>query len=163
MKNILLLSDTHSYIDKEAEEHYKNADEIWHAGDIGNVSVTDYLKKFSKLRAVFGNIDDHIIRKEFPENQIFEIENMKIWMIHIGGYPTKYSKKIDQLLQEIKPDIFICGHSHILKVIFDKKKNLLHLNPGAFGKHGFHKERTMLKFKLNKGKITDLHIISKPK
>jgi len=159
MKKILLLSDTHGYLDDQILKHVKQADEVWHAGDIGNINVTDTLKKHAILRAVYGNIDDHIIRKEFPLDEKFTIENTQVWMTHIGGYPNRYDKRIRQELSVTKPNIFISGHSHILKVMFDKKLNLLHLNPGAIGKHGFHKVRTMIRFKIDKERIYDLEII----
>ncbi|MBL4746888.1 MAG: metallophosphoesterase family protein [Flavobacteriaceae bacterium] len=159
MKKILLLSDTHGYIDDQILNHVKQADETWHAGDIGNISVTDTLKKHGTLRAVFGNIDDHIIRKEFPLDEKFTIENTKVWMTHIGGYPNRYDKRIKHDLAIHRPAIFISGHSHILKVIFDKKLNILHLNPGAVGKHGFHNVRTMIRFKIDLDRIYDLEII----
>lgn len=159
MKKILLLSDTHGYIDDQILKHVKQADEIWHAGDIGNIIVTDTLKKHTILRAVYGNIDDHIIRKEFPLDEKFTIENIQVWMTHIGGYPNRYDKRIKQELSITRPNIFISGHSHILKVMFDKKLNLLHLNPGAIGKYGFHKVRTMIRFKIDKERIYDLEII----
>ena len=159
MKKILLLSDTHSYIDAQILKFVKQADEIWHAGDIGNLSVTDTIKKLKPLRAVYGNIDDKDARAEFPLDNKFEIENVAVWMTHIGGYPNKYNLRIREEIKENPPKIFISGHSHILKVQFDKKLNLLHLNPGAAGNHGFHKIRTMLRFTVDKGKIENLEII----
>ena len=159
MKKILLLSDTHSYIDEQILKFVKQADEVWHAGDIGSLSVTDNIQKLKPLRAVFGNIDDKDARAEFPLDNNFVVENMSVYMTHIGGYPYKYKPRVKELLEKKRPKIFICGHSHILKVQFDKKLNLLHLNPGAAGKHGFHKIRTMLRFELNKGEIKNLEII----
>jgi len=159
LKKILLLSDTHSYIDDRILEYAKNADEIWHAGDFGNLEVIDELKKVGKLRGVFGNIDDAKIRAEFPEIAIFECEKVKIFMIHIGGYPHKYAPKVKEKLKEEKPQIFISGHSHILKVMYDKELEILHLNPGAAGKHGWHKMRTMLRFEVNGEKIENLEVI----
>ncbi len=159
MKKILLLSDTHSYIDDRILEYAKNADEIWHAGDFGNLEVIDELKKVGKLRGVFGNIDDAKIRAEFPEIAIFECEKVKIFMIHIGGYPHKYAPRVKEKLKEEKPQIFISGHSHILKVMYDKELEILHLNPGAAGKHGWHKMRTMLRFEVNGEKIENLEVI----
>lgn len=156
---ILLLSDTHSYIDDRILEYAKNADEIWHAGDFGNLEVIDKLKKAGKLRGVFGNIDDDKIRAEFSEIAIFECEKVKVLMIHIGGYPTKYAPRVKQLLKEEKPQLFISGHSHILKVMYDKDLEILHLNPGAAGKHGWHKMRTMLRFEINGEKIENLEVI----
>ena len=159
LKKILLLSDTHSYIDDRILEYAKNADEIWHVGDFGNLEVIDELKKVGKLRGVFGNIDDAKIRAEFPEIAIFECEKVKIFMIHIGGYPHKYAPKVKEKLKEEKPQIFISGHSHILKVMYDKELEILHLNPGAAGKHGWHKMRTMLRFEVNGEKIENLEVI----
>ena len=159
LKKILLLSDTHSYIDDRILEYAKNADEIWHAGDFGNLEVIDELKKVGKLRGVFGNIDEAKIRAEFPEIAIFECEKVKVFMIHIGGYPHKYAPRVKEKLKEEKPQIFISGHSHILKVMFDKELEILHLNPGAAGKHGWHKMRTMLRFEINGEKIENLEVV----
>ena len=159
MKKILLLSDTHSYIDNQILKFVKLADEVWHAGDIGNLKVTDTIKKIKHLRAVYGNIDNSDARLEFPLDAKFEVENVKIWMTHIGGYPNKYNFRIREELKRNPPKIFISGHSHILKVQYDKKLNLLHLNPGAAGNHGFHKIRTMLRFNLDNGEIKDLEVI----
>ena len=159
LKKILLLSDTHSYIDDRILEYAKNADEIWHAGDFGNLEVIDELKKVGKLRGVFGNIDDAKIKAEFPEINIFECEKVKIFMIHIGGYPNKYAPKVRQKLKDEKPQIFISGHSHILKVMYDKELEIFHLNPGAAGKHGWHKTRTMLRFEINGDKIENLEVV----
>ena len=156
---ILLLSDTHSYIDDRILEYAKNADEIWHAGDFGNLEVIDDLKKAGTLRGVFGNIDEVKIRAEFPEINIFECEKVKVVMIHIGGYPNKYAPRVKQILKEEKPQIFISGHSHILKVMYDKELEILHLNPGAAGKHGWHKMRTMLRFEINGEKIENLEVV----
>ena len=156
---ILLLSDTHSYIDDRILEYAKNADEIWHAGDFGNLEVIDDLKKERTLRGVFGNIDEAKIRAEFPEINIFECEKVKVVMIHIGGYPNKYAPRVKQILKEEKPQIFISGHSHILKVMYDKELEILHLNPGAAGKHGWHKMRTMLRFEINGEKIENLEVV----
>ena len=159
MKKILLLSDTHGYIDAQILKFVKQADEVWHAGDIGNLEVTDAIKNLKPLRAVYGNIDDKNARAEFPLDHRFEVEGVSVWMTHIGGYPNKYHQRIRAELQANSPTLFICGHSHILKVQYDKKLHLLHLNPGAAGKHGFHKVRTMLRFCLEKGNIKDLEII----
>ena len=156
---ILLLSDTHSYIDDRILEYAKNADEIWHAGDFGNLEVIDELKKAGTLRGVFGNIDEVKIRAEFPEINIFECEKVKVVMIHIGGYPNKYAPRVKQILKEEKPQIFISGHSHILKVMYDKELEILHLNSGAAGKHGWHKMRTMLRFEINGEKIENLEVV----
>ena len=140
MQKILLLSDTHSYIDDAIIKHVKQADEVWHAGDIGDLSVTDQIKALKPLRAVYGNIDDAKARREFPLHNRFMFEDIDVWITHIGGYPPKYNGKVRDALKENPPDLFITGHSHILKVIPDKTLNLLHMNPGAVGKHGSHKK-----------------------
>lgn len=159
MAKILLLSDTHSYIDERILHYVEQVDEVWHAGDIGNLSVTDQIKKVKPLRAVYGNIDDTKARAEFPLNNRFICEGMDVWITHIGGYPNKYSPLIRKEIYTNPPQIFICGHSHILKVQFDPKINCLHLNPGAAGIHGFHQVRTMLRFEINNAKIENLEII----
>ena len=159
MKKILLLSDTHSYLDEKILKYVRLADEVWHAGDIGNLAVTDELKKLKPLRAVYGNIDNAEARSEFPLNNRFWCEKVDVLITHIGGYPGKYNASIREELQNNPPKLFICGHSHILKVIFDKKLNLLHMNPGAAGIHGFHQVRTMLRFEIDGDKIQNLEII----
>jgi putative phosphoesterase len=159
MKKILLLSDTHGYMDKAIMDHVKKCDEVWHAGDIGDLKVTDMLQKQKPLRAVWGNIDSAAARSEFPEHQRFLCEGVDVWITHIGGYPPKYNVRTRELLKSNPPDLFICGHSHILKVIPDRKLNLLHMNPGAIGKHGFHKHRTMLRFQVDQSKISNLEVI----
>ena len=156
---ILLLSDTHSYIDERILHYASEADEVWHAGDIGDLKVTDALEKVSKLRAVFGNIDNAQIRATFPLNNRFTIEGVDVWMTHIGGYPPKYNINTRDEIKANPPKLFICGHSHILKVVPDKHYQLLHMNPGACGTHGFHKIRTMLRFEINAGKIENLEVI----
>ena len=156
---IVLLSDTHNYLDDAIKKHLKKADEIWHAGDIGNIELLDELQAIKPIRAVYGNIDDAKIRKACPKEQFFEVDGQKIYMIHIGGYPPKYTTVLKQRLLELKPTIFICGHSHILKVIYDKNINCLHLNPGAAGIYGFHKVRTLLKFEINSGKLENMQIV----
>ncbi|MDG2193959.1 MAG: metallophosphoesterase family protein [Polaribacter sp.] len=159
MKKILLLSDTHSYIDAQILKFVKQADEVWHVGDIGDLNVTDTLQKLKPLRAVYGNIDGTNARLEFPLDNKFTIEKVAVWMTHIGGYPNRYNTRIKEEITKKPPMLFISGHSHILKVQFDKKLNLLHLNPGAAGNHGFHKVRTMLRFVIENDKIKDLEII----
>ena len=146
MKRILLLSDTHSYIDANIIKYVKQADEVWHAGDIGDLKVTDAIKKLKPLRAVYGNIDSAEARAEFPEHNRFKCEDVDVWMTHIGGYPPRYNNRVREGLKANPPNIFISGHSHILKVMPDKKLNLLHINPGAIGNHGFQKVRTMVSF-----------------
>ena len=159
MKKILLLSDTHSYVDDQILKFVNQADEVWHAGDIGDLKVTDTIKKLKPLRAVYGNIDDALARTEFPLDNRFTVENVDVWITHIGGYPNKYYTRIREKIKINPPKIFISGHSHILKVQFDKKLNLLHLNPGAAGKHGFHQVRTMLRFKIDGSDIKEMEII----
>src|SRR5690606_74815 len=133
------------------------------AGDIGNLEVNDYIKKHKPLRAVYGNIDDDKARMEFPENNRFMCEGVDVWITHIGGYPNKYNVRIREEIQRNPPKLFICGHSHILKVMPDKKLNLLHMNPGAVGKHGFHNVRTMLRFTISGDTIANLEVIEFPK
>lgn len=159
MKKILLLSDTHSYIDNQILKFVKQADEVWHAGDIGSLDVADTIKNLKPLRAVYGNIDDALIRTEHPLNNKFIVEKVSVWITHIGGYPNRYDFRIREEISKNPPQLFISGHSHILKVMHDKKLNLLHMNPGAAGKHGFHKVRTMLRFEINEGKILNLEVI----
>lgn len=159
MKKILLLSDTHNYVDNQILKFVRQADEVWHAGDIGTLEVIDTIQKIKPVRAVFGNIDDSVIRSEFPLDLRFTIENVDVWITHIGGYPNRYDYRIKKEINKNPPKLFISGHSHILKVMFDKKLNLLHMNPGAAGKHGFHQVRTMLRFEINNDKISNLEII----
>ena len=159
MTKILLLSDTHSHIDDAILKYADQADEIWHAGDIGTLAVTDALAKSKPVRAVYGNIDDHIIQKEFPLNNRFFCEGVDVLMTHIGGYPPKYNGRTREDIKQSPPKLFICGHSHILKVMWDKKLGLLHMNPGACGKYGFHHVRTMLRFVIDGNDIKDLEII----
>jgi len=159
VKKILLLSDTHSYIDDRILHYCKEADEVWHAGDIGDLKVTDAIEAIKPLRAVFGNIDDEKARVTFPLHQRFTCEDVSVWITHIGGYPPKYNSTTRDEIKTNPPKLFICGHSHILKVIPDKSNGVLHMNPGAAGKHGFHKKRTMLRFSLNAGNIENLEVI----
>ena len=163
MKKIILLSDTHNSLDKRFTKHFQNADEIWHAGDIGDIKIIDQLRMYAKVIAVWGNIDNHIIRSEFKENLFFKCEGAKVMMTHIGGYPGRYSKKIISIIEQANPDIFISGHSHILKVIYDKKNNLLHMNPGAVGDYGIHKVKTILSFIIEDEKVKNLNIIEFPR
>jgi putative phosphoesterase len=159
MKKILLLSDTHSHIDEAILKYVRQADEVWHAGDIGSLAVTDALAKIKPLRAVFGNIDNHIIQKEYPLNNRFMCEGVAVLMTHIGGYPPKYNGRTRKMVKENPPKLFISGHSHILKVMWDKPIGVLHMNPGACGKHGFHQVRTMLRFVIDGADIKDLEIV----
>lgn len=159
MKKILLLSDTHSYIDDTIIKYVNQADEVWHAGDIGDLKVTDTIKALKPLRGVYGNIDDAKARAEFPEHNRFNCEEVDVWITHIGGYPPRYNNRVREMLKANPPDIFISGHSHILKVMPDKKLNLLHINPGAIGIYGFHKARTMVRFEIDSKQINNLEII----
>ena len=159
MTKILLLSDTHSHLDEKILKYVQWADEVWHAGDIGDLKVTDAIKKVKPLRAVYGNIDTTEARMEFPLNNRFFCEKVAVWITHIGGYPGKYNQAIREELKLNTPKLFICGHSHILKVQFDKNLNLLHMNPGACGIYGFHQMRTMLRFEIDGDKIQSLEII----
>ena len=159
MKKILLLSDTHSHIDDTIIKHVKQADEVWHAGDIGDLKVTDAIEALKPLRAVYGNIDDAKARATFPLDLKFNCEDVSVYITHIGGYPGKYNQRISEDIYANPPKLFICGHSHILKVMPDKKTGLLHMNPGAIGLHGFHKVRTMLRFEIDGSKIQNLEVI----
>ena len=159
MTHILLLSDTHGYIDDTILKYAKQADEIWHAGDIGSFEVTDALAEIKPVRAVYGNIDDHKIQKEFPLDNRFTCEQVSVWITHIGGNPNRYDRRIREEIKQHPPKLFISGHSHILKVMWDKKLNLLHMNPGSCGKNGFHQVRTMLRFDIDNEEIKNLEVI----
>ena len=152
------LTATHVNQGETLFNHFADCDEIWHAGDIGNLQTADQLKLLKTIRAVYGNIDGNEIRSEYPEVEIFNIENVKVLMIHIGGYPGRYSPTVKKLIADHKPDLFISGHSHILKVLNDQKNGLLHINPGAAGKHGLHKMITMVRFAIDGEAIKDLEI-----
>jgi hypothetical protein len=159
MKHIVLLSDTHGYLDQRLFKHMESADEIWHAGDIGSIDVADRLVSIKPLRAVHGNIDNHVVRMQYPTDQRFTLENVEVWIRHIGGYPGHYEKKVREILMVNPPGLFIAGHSHILKVQYDKQFNLLYLNPGAAGNNGFHAVQTMLKFTLQMGQVLDMQVV----
>lgn len=159
MIRIGLLSDTHGYLDDALVRALEPCDEIWHAGDIGDISVTDRLSALKPLRAVYGNIDGALIRQEYPPILNFECEGVKVVMTHIGGYPGKYEPSARKLLASVRPRLFISGHSHILKVIYDDKFGLLHVNPGAAGVHGFHLVRTLVRFTLEQGEIKALEVV----
>ena len=162
MTKILLISDTHGYIDHDILKYVKQVDEVWHAGDIGDLKVVDAIKALKPLRGVYGNIDDAQVRVEFPEHNRFMCEGVDVWITHIGGYPPKYNTRVIAGIKENPPRIFISGHSHILKVMPDKKLNLIHMNPGAAGKHGFHKVRTRLRFTIDGKNIDNLEVIEFP-
>lgn len=156
---ILLLSDTHSYIDERILHYTTTVDEIWHAGDIGSLEVTDALQNIKPLVAVYGNIDDHLARAVFKKDEIFEREGVKIFMTHIGANPGRYTATLKKKLQTIKPQLFVCGHSHIAKVQYDASMQCLYANPGAVGIYGHHKVRTMFRFEINQGKIENFEVI----
>ena len=159
MRKILLLSDTHGHLDPKIHKYINDVDEVWHAGDIGSTAVANEISKLKTLKGVYGNVDGHELRSQFPENQIFSCQGVKVLITHIGGYPGRYNSRVKKLIDEEKPQLYICGHSHILKVMKDRKNKLLHMNPGACGIQGFHKLKTLLRFKLNKGKIENLEAI----
>lgn len=159
MKTIGLISDTHGYLDDAVFRHFENCDEIWHAGDFGTIEIADQLNAFKPLRGVYGNIDGQDIRSQYPEHLRFDCEGIKVWITHIGGYPGRYSPGIREEIYRNPPGLFITGHSHILKVIYDKKISCLHLNPGAAGKQGWHKVRTLLRFCISGEKIHNLDVI----
>ena len=161
MKKIGLLSDTHGWLNPAVFEFFKDCDEIWHVGDIGGTDVADSLSAFKPLRAVYGNIDDQKIRLMFPKINIFTIENVKVMMTHIGGYPGRYEPGIKELIIKEKPNIFISGHSHILKVMNDHNLHLLHINPGAAGNSGFHKVITMVRFHIDGSEIKNMELYEK--
>lgn len=156
---IALISDSHSYIDHKTLTYLQDVDEIWHAGDIGSLDVMKELPVGKRIRAVFGNIDDLEIQEEYPEWQEFTSEGVKILMTHIGGKPPRYAKGVKQRIREGKPNLFICGHSHICKVEFDKEMNCLYMNSGAIGQQGFHIMRTLLLFDLENGQIKNLRVV----
>jgi putative phosphoesterase len=159
MKTIGLISDTHGYLDDSVFKHFENCDEIWHAGDFGTIELAEKLKAFKPLRGVYGNIDGQDIRSQYPEHLRFTCEELNVWITHIGGYPGKYSPAIREEIYRNPPGLFITGHSHILKVIYDKKISCLHLNPGAAGKQGWQKVRTLLRFSISAEKIHNLDVI----
>ncbi|MEI6817717.1 MAG: metallophosphoesterase family protein [Bacteroidota bacterium] len=160
MKRLGLLSDTHGFLDARLLEHFEECDEIWHAGDFGSIEVSNELERFKPLRGVYGNIDGAELRKIHPLHQRFRMEGFNVWMTHIGGYPPAYNPEMRPLLRNDPPDIFICGHSHILRILRDDKlRNMLYINPGAAGREGFHKVKTAIRFTLDDGKIKDMEVI----
>ena len=159
MQRIALLSDTHNYLDPKIFKYFETCDQIWHAGDIGTISITNQLTKIKPVVAVYGNIDGQDVRNIHPKNQRFMCEGVDVFMTHIGGYPNNYSPDAIKEIKQNPPKLFICGHSHILKVMFDDKYKLLHINPGAAGIHGFHKVKTLVRFTIDADKIKDLEVI----
>ncbi len=155
-----LLSDTHSYLDPKILSYFKDRDEIWHAGDIGDRAVADEFESYKPFRAVYGNIDDKDMQARYPEDLWFSCEGLTIWMTHIGGAPPNYNSRIKKVFKEKIPDIFICGHSHILRVKKDPQyKNLLYINPGAAGNQGFHPIKTIIRFEIIRKEIKKLEVI----
>jgi len=154
-----LISDTHCYLDPKVFKYFENVDEIWHAGDIGTMEVLEQLKRFKPTIAVWGNIDGGKLRVECKEGEVFEREGVRVLITHIAGKPPKYNKDILEYVKKYQPKLLVCGHSHILKVMPDKVNNLLFMNPGAAGKHGFHKVKTLLRFDLENGKIKNLEVV----
>ena len=159
MKKVLILSDTHGCYDQFIEKQAQWADEIWHAGDWGEIEVADSLSKHAPVRGVYGNIDDHVVRAEYKETAVFEVDGLKVAMLHIAGYPGRYNSKAKALIAREKPDLFICGHSHILKVLKDPNGSHLHINPGAAGIKGFHKIRTMIRMVVRDGKAEQMEVV----
>ncbi len=158
MKKIGVLSDTHGTLIPQVFTFFKDVDEIWHAGDIGNIETAEQLEAFKPLRAVHGNIDDYVVRLQYPEDLYFQVEDVHVYMTHIGGYPGHYMPEVRIILQEKHPALYVCGHSHILKVMYDKNLELLHINPGAAGQSGFHKKITMVRFAIDGKEIKDMEI-----
>lgn len=159
MKRIGLISDTHGHLDERIIEHLKPCDEVWHAGDVGTVAVINQLRQTKAVRAVYGNIDGQDVRAVCPKNLKFMCEGVSVWITHIGGYPGRYNPEIRAQIYASPPKLFICGHSHILKVMPDKKTGLLHINPGACGIYGFHKVRTLVRFSIDGSRIFNLEVV----
>lgn len=159
MTRIGLISDTHGFLDPVIINYFENCDEVWHAGDFGTAAIAEDLKKIRPLKGVFGNVDDQDIRSEFPEQMVFQCEGVKVMIRHIGGYPPKYNPETRKELLIHKPKLFIAGHSHILKVIYDRELQCLHMNPGAAGRQGWQKVRTVLRFSIDKEEIKDCEVI----
>ena len=159
MMRIGLLSDTHSYLDPAILQHFADCDEIWHAGDVGEPSVLDALEAEKPVRAVYGNIDGVAVQQRLPPNQTFTVADLPVLITHIGGYPGRYTPRVRNLLDDLRPKLYVCGHSHILKVMMDKQRGILHINPGACGRHGFHRMRTVVRFGIERGRVVDLEVI----
>jgi putative phosphoesterase len=159
MKRIGLISDTHNYLDEAVFKHFERCDEIWHAGDFGTIELADRLREFKPLRGVYGNIDDNDIRSVYPLSLRWKCEDVDIYMTHIGGYPPRYNTEVKKVLTDNPPQLFICGHSHILKIMFDDKLQCLHMNPGAADTHGWHKMRTLIRFTVDGKNMKDCEVI----
>lgn len=157
---IALLSDTHGFLDPKVLEHFRDCDEIWHGGDIGDMSIVKTLEEFKPLRAVYGNIDDKDIQIRFPEDLFFECEGLSVWITHIGGAPPRYNPRVNKLLRSKVPDIFVCGHSHILRIAKDPAHGgMLYINPGAAGNQGFHHKKTLVRFQISERQITKMEVV----
>ena len=163
MKRIGVLSDTHGHWDERLANFFASCDEIWHAGDIGSIGIAEEISSLKPFKAVHGNIDDSKVRNKYPQFQRFHCEEVDVLITHIGGYPGKYERTVREIFKENPPTLFICGHSHILKVIFDKKYNMLHINPGAAGRSGFHQVRTAVRFEIEENSIKNLEVLELPK
>lgn len=159
MLRIGLMSDTHSHLDEKVFKYFADCDEIWHAGDVGDFAVIEALEAYKPLRAVYGNIDNEKVRRAFPLNLQFQIEGLKVLMTHIANYPGRYNKRARGLIETYKPDLVICGHSHILKIMRDKTYGHLHMNPGACGIIGIHQVKTLVRFTIDAGKISEVEVI----
>lgn len=159
MKKIALISDSHSHMDAHLFPHLSDVDEIWHAGDIGQYGILAGLPSDKVMRIITGNIDDYAMQQRFPAELFFEVEGVRILMIHIGGVPPRYAKGIKSKIKSVKPDLFVCGHSHICKVMYDKELECLYVNPGAVGNQGFHHMKTMLLFELDAGKVKNMRVV----
>jgi putative phosphoesterase len=154
-----VISDTHGWVDPAVYEHFADVDEIWHAGDAGNIDVITELETFKPLRAVWGNVDDFRVRSATKEHLFFRAGNKNVLLIHIGGYPGRYSPYALDLIQKLNPDIFVCGHSHIVRVEYDRKHSMLCINPGSAGRTGIHRVMTLLRFDVNGDNISDMEVI----
>ncbi len=160
MKTIGIISDTHGFLDRKVFEHFRECDEVWHAGDIGTLEVANALEDFKPLRAVYGNVDDRDLQNRFPEDLFFDCEGLLVWITHIGGTPSRYNPRVKKLLNSRIPDIFVCGHSHILRVAKDPGHNgMLFINPGAAGNHGFHTIKTLIRLEVSAKKVTKMEAI----
>ena len=159
MTRIALISDNHSYAGADIIDYLEEVDEVWHAGDIGKLSSIETIRALKPFKAVYGNIDTVDVKQEFPLNQVWQCEDVKVFMTHIGGYPGRYTRRVYDLLLEHKPKLYICGHSHICKVQYDQKLELLYMNPGAYGYVGWHKVRTILRFTIDGADIKDLEVV----
>jgi len=159
LKRIGLISDTHNFLDEAVFKHFDKCDEIWHGGDFGSYAIAEQLQQFKPLKGVYGNIDGQDIRSVFPEENIFTCDDVKVFMKHIGGYPGRYAPGVKNAILKLKPQLFISGHSHILKIMYDEKLQCLHINPGAAGKQGWHKVRTLVRFSIDGANIKDCEVI----